>query len=112
MLKIVSNGSKWAGEQPDSIEQLIKVLEQYPLDPTFEKYGNFIVSNPNKIDHKYAGCTVFFGNFYSYSHFFNIVTDEPGIISRLTEAVKKNINSPEYVQVKKKYQSNLAAQDI
>lgn len=50
MLKIISNGSKWAGEQPDSIEQLIKVLEQYPLDPTFEKYGNFIVSNPNKID--------------------------------------------------------------
>jgi hypothetical protein len=46
MLLIISNGSKWAGEKPDTIDDLLNVLNKYTLDPNFEKYGNFVNLNP------------------------------------------------------------------
>lgn len=109
MLEIQSNGSKWAGQQPESIEALIEVLKQYPLDPTFEKYGNFINPNPQftepEIQAKYAGCTSFFGNFYALSHVFNIYTDEPAIIDRLSKAIKANLSTEEYKQARKEHRA-------
>jgi hypothetical protein len=30
--RILSNGSKWAGEEPDAVDQLCDVLKGYPLD--------------------------------------------------------------------------------
>lgn len=42
MFRIECNGSKWAGEAPDELEKLLERLECEPLDPRFEKYGNFI----------------------------------------------------------------------
>ena len=38
---IHSNGSKWAGEKPDSVETLEKMIRTYPLDKRFENTGNF-----------------------------------------------------------------------
>jgi len=100
---IISNGSKWLGEDPDSIEKLIDVLEKNPLDPTFEKYGNFITEldqpgaweEPEK--HKeFTGVVGFFGNFHTISHVFNIRTNDKDIIKRLTTAIRKNQKTDAY----------------
>jgi len=107
MLEIQSNGSKWYGQEPDSIEELIQVLNKYSLDPTFEDYGNFIQLNPKwlkpEIAEKYQGCAKFFGNFSSISHVFNIITDEPEIIQVLTNAINKNIQTKEYQVLRSEY---------
>ncbi len=55
---ITSNGSKWAGETPDTIDDLLKVLASDPLDRVFEKYGNFTYPSEET-----KGMTRFFGNF-------------------------------------------------
>jgi hypothetical protein len=104
MLEINSNGSKWAGQKPDTIEELLNVLDKYTLDPTFEKYGNFINNNPiwvkPKAKEKYKGCTQIFGNFITISHVFNITTDEPDVIEAITAAVNRNKETTEYKQFK------------
>jgi len=105
MIEIVSNGSKWYGQQPDIIETLLEVLSKNTLDPKFEKYGNFIQRNPNwlkkEIAEKYKGCTVIFGNFYSLSHVFNIITDEEELIQQLEKAINKNKQKQEYQELRK-----------
>ena len=110
MLEICSNGSKWAGQKPDTIEELIKVLNTYTLDPSFEKYGNFINNNPQwlkpEYNEKYKGCIKFFGNFAEYSHVFYIITDEPEIIEILTVAINKNKETEEYKKIKREYINN------
>lgn len=44
MTHIQSNGSKWAGDPPDSIDVLCEVLTMHPLDRTFEDFGNFVLA--------------------------------------------------------------------
>ena len=44
MTTIMSNGSKWYGEAPDSIDKLLEVLKENMLDPRFVEHGNFIPS--------------------------------------------------------------------
>lgn len=109
MLEIISNGSKFYGQKPDTIDQLIRVLEATPLDPCFEKYGTFVQPNPHflkkEAQQKYAGCTHFHGNFHQVSHSFNIITDEPETIEKLTAAIQGNINSHAYKQAKKEYKA-------
>ena len=112
MLQINSNGSKWYGEQPASIDDLIAALERHPLDPRFERNGNFIykpfhpksedgnlvddLDRPLHPDH--PGALSFFGNFYGVSHVFNITTDQPEIIEQLTAAIRANQATPAYQQ--------------
>lgn len=107
MLKIISNGSKWYGQKPNTIEKLIEVLKNHPLDPVYEQYGNFINNNPKCLKkeaaEKYQGCTKINGNFAKYSHAFDIITDEPEIINQLAEAIKQNINSEAYSKLRKEY---------
>jgi len=107
MLQINSNGSKWNGQEPDTIEDLIKVLNTYPLDPTFEDYGNFVNNSPvwlkKEATEKYQGCSQISGNFSAVSHVFNIITDEPEVIQVLTEAVNKNKLTEEYQVLRKDY---------
>jgi hypothetical protein len=107
MLEIISNGSKWAGQKLDTIEELLNVLNKYSLDPSFEQHGNFVNNNPQWIKpeakEKYKGCTKFFGNFATYSHVFDIITDEPEVIEALTEAIKRNTETEEYKKHKKEY---------
>lgn len=92
MLEVISNGSKWAGEKPDTIEDLLNVLDKYVLDPTFESYGNFIIKSNNSVK--------FFGNFLTLSHVFNIVTDELEIINKLSHAINQNQERSEYKENK------------
>lgn len=105
MLEIFSNGSKWAGENPDSIETLCDVLTKWSLDPVFEKYGNFIQTNPEWVNpiytEKYKGCTYFTGNFKTLSHVFRIVTDEPEVIKILTKLIHDNQHTEEYQNYKR-----------
>lgn len=92
MIQIDSNGSRWYGQPPATLDELIQSLESHPLDPRFEKYGNFI----DETGH--PGATNFFGNFYGVSHVFNITTDQPEIIERLTIAIRANQATPAYQQ--------------
>jgi glutamate synthase domain-containing protein 2 len=94
------NGSKWYGQQPDTIEVLLDVLGREPLDPTFESYGNFVNHNPvflhKEAKEKYKGCTTISGNFMEYSHVFSIITDDAELIEKLETAIRKNQATPEY----------------
>jgi hypothetical protein len=98
MIEIISNGSKWYGQKPDSIEQLLKVLAVETLDPRFNSFVHTF--NPyrgwNEGNEKYKGCTSISGNFLTLSHAFNIITDEQETISVLTEAINKNLATEEY----------------
>ena len=83
MIEIKSNGSKWHGQPPDTIETLLEVLSEEPLNPVFEEYGGAFIEDWGAIKH-------FHGNFLKLSHVFDIRTDDPAIISKLTEAITKN----------------------
>jgi len=99
MTHIISNGSHWAGEEQSSIAELLEALQSEPLDPTFEKYGNFII-NPEPIEG--IGSPIrFWGNFFGLSHVFQIDTDEPSAIALLTEAIRANQSTPAYKQARK-----------
>lgn len=86
---ITSNGSKWAGQDPDTLEQLLDVLTKEPLDPTFERCGNFVIPDDQ-------GFVNFFGNFANVSHVFNIDSNEPREIERLTAAIRANQKTDAY----------------
>lgn len=94
----------WA-DAPDRLEKLLANLKQYPLDPTFEAYGDFVELNPEWIKpeaaKKYAGCTKFWGNFYGLSGVFDIITNNPRIIAKLIEAIRRNQATAEYAAAKK-----------
>lgn len=91
MINIISNGSKWAGEPPDSVEKLLEVLAKYALDRRFEQFGGFITKDETDDSVR------FFGNFFNLSHVFQIVTDEPEIIERLSAAIHANMERPDYL---------------
>ena len=88
-----SNGSKWAGQEPDSVETLLSVLNKHTLD---RRFGSFWTRS--KIGDRWAkpGMVRFFGNFIDLSHVFSIDTDEPELIERITKAICRNRQKPEY----------------
>ena len=90
--KIKSNGSKWYGEQPDSIEKLLEVLETEPLDKSFERYGNFYEPTEG-----ISGSINFFGNFFTVSHVFNIDTNDIKLIKKLANAIENNKKRADYI---------------
>lgn len=90
-----------------SLEALFDLLTQEALDPTFEKYGNFIEQPRMSVLTGYDSGTAiwedrgptypdrpnalqFFGNFLNYSFVFDITTDDPEMIVRLTTAIRAN----------------------
>ncbi|MDP9192343.1 MAG: hypothetical protein M3P06_11650 [Acidobacteriota bacterium] len=95
---IRSNGSKWAGDSPDSIAKLLEVLEQEPLDPTFEDYGNFYTDERNP--EGWGEQTRFFGNFFNLSHVFNITSDDEDVVRPLKFAIRRNQGRPDYQQAR------------
>lgn len=109
---IHSNGSKWGGEQPDTIERLITVLESNTIEERF--FTSFFV--PEKKGKKwYQLCpidksangnkTIFFGNFEEISHVFRIETNDPKIILLLSKAISENKGWAQY------YEKNLIKQN-
>lgn len=97
MTNIISNGSKWVGEKPDSIEKLLEVLRENTIE---ERFFFWYQTNPfSKQKPKYEfvtpigirnGIHTFFGNFEEISHVFRIETDDQDIVSLLTNAIKEN----------------------
>lgn len=113
-LKITSNGSKWAGEQPDSLAELFAMLMTHPLDRSFEpeQFGGFIYEPRNwtrcyvgpdaYVDNgpmfpEHPGTIRFWGNFFSWSHVFQVDTNNPVLIERLTRAIRLNQQRPDYL---------------
>ncbi len=106
---ISSNGSRWAGEDPGDVDELLKMLATHPLDRSFEKYGDFITENPCQGVRSEDGTdwvdgprffeaetTSFSGNFLTYSHVFNIYTNHPETIEALTKAIRANQERADY----------------
>lgn len=95
----------------DTEENILHDLECYTLDPIFELYGNFVNPSPKWLSDeaaaKYAGCTIIFGNFLTFSHAFRLVTDEPGLISRLSAAIVQNKETAEYRAARQQMIDNL-----
>ncbi len=124
---IMSCGSRWGGEEPGDIADLLDALKSATLDPKFEKYGNFINPSPCRgvrnpewgygakvpewIDGEplYAApVTRFFGNFLNLSHVFNIDTNDAPTIAALTAAIKANIASEAYQEARNPRQKKAA----
>ncbi|WP_195484661.1 hypothetical protein [Flavonifractor plautii] len=95
----------------DTEENILHDLEHYTLDPVFEFYGNFVNQSPEwlsqEVAAKYAGCTSISGNFLYLSHAFRLVTDDTGLISRLSAAIERNKARPEYQDALKKHLADL-----
>lgn len=100
---ILSNGSKLAGQSPDSIDTLLGVLETEMLDPIFEQYHCYqprryepaVFSNDSDIS-RWKGAASYFGNFRTVSHAFNIITFDQEVIDALNKAIRKNVERDEY----------------
>jgi hypothetical protein len=112
MTTIQSNGSKWAGDQPDSIEGLIDVLKTQTLNPIFEQYGDFAETDPRFYKSgelcypDNPGTVHFFGNFYTVSHVFNIDTDDAETIATLRGLIAANKATAAYRQAVKEIAEN------
>jgi hypothetical protein len=114
---IMSNGSKWAGEEADDIAELLAALATHRLDDerfdssfysvnpcqgernpaycAFEKSGP---TNQAYIDgarmYECEGVYRFFGNFLGVSHVFHIDTNHKPTIDALIAAIEANKNLP------------------
>jgi hypothetical protein len=111
---IISNGSKWAGDEEDDIEKLYQMLEDYSLDVHNQGSltSDFWTDNPcegirnwedKEIygvvpkwvdgDRLYGveGVTRFTGNFLYYSHVFWIDTNHVPSIQKLKKLISKNL---------------------
>jgi len=103
---IQSNGSKWAGQEPDDLNLLLKTLGHYTLN--IDHWGDCIDANPCQgvrnpartkaspsqwIDGPRlftANVTHFSGNFIEVSHVFSVYTNDEGTIKTLTDAIHHN----------------------
>jgi hypothetical protein len=98
--KIVFNGSKWAGQEPDSVDVLIELLGREPLEPRLALYGGFAERACGAVTDAYglkAGeAYVFAGNFRNVSHAFSIATDDPTMKDRLFRAIGENVDRADY----------------
>src|SRR5574343_1458957 len=94
--EIISNGSKWLGQGPDTLEDLYTMLKTYALDPDFEKYGNFFHYTTGKHFEVYH----FHGNFACISHVFDIRTNDHEVIDKLLNLIFDNQGNAVYQAIK------------
>jgi len=110
------------------IEPLIELLKTQPLDPSYERFGNFIkndpcigVTNPKwnyatKAEPQWIdgrrifdvnGVVLIHGRFFRYSYCFCIYTNNMVLIKRLTDSIRNNQKSKEYLNLKKQEVNNV-----
>lgn len=90
---IHSNGSKWAGQEPDTIEQLIEVLGKHTLDiARFGAFGFCVFTESNGYSSRdYDKHSVrIHGNFLDVSHVFDI-EGQYETLSQVIEAIEGNL---------------------
>ena len=79
---IESNGSKWMGQKPDTLDDLCNVMSEHRLIDHFEP-------GFEPIDHhqwyRQRGMIRFHGNFEALSHVFSIDTNDPETIKTLKD---------------------------
>lgn len=78
--RIIRNGNHAPDEPPAPIEDLLRLLELYPVAP-------WTTCRPLK---KKPGTTLMCGEFQKHSHPFSIISNDPAIVRRLTEAFTAN----------------------
>lgn len=106
---IISNGSKWAGEAPDSIEKLFSVLEEATLEPCWEdeRTKSFICPlvwvYPKLAKHSDKGFYEISGNFIELSHTFQINTNDKKLVARFKKAINKNMATAKYIDSREEY---------
>lgn len=93
--EIISNGSKWAGEAPDPIEDLIERLKEHPLHWAICRYG--VMTR----EHRFAGHTMpatwrFHGNFLTISAVFQVCTTDRELARTLARLILANTRRPDY----------------
>lgn len=113
---IEGNGSRWGGDPPLPLEDLLSRLETATLDPRLvhSESGSFFTKGPRygvfvrleTGEKKLVGGELlfpehpelleFFGNFFDYSHGFHIFTDDPLVIAQLLVAIARNMEKPSY----------------
>ena len=102
---ILSNGSHFAGEEVDTIDELLEVLKTETIEERFfEKYRTNRYDQAPKFKNqcpisKRDGITQFFGNFERVSHVFRIETDDNKIIKKLSTAIKQNDGWIKYYKI-------------
>lgn len=106
-MQIIANGSKWYGQEPDNIDRLINLLSSRPLDPAFEEFGNLYFADDSPAN---AGKGLFciWGNFYDYSHVFDIIGTEQEL-KIVKAAVQINQSSTEYQKAKREHLAHKSA---
>ncbi len=77
---IISNGSRFAGEQPASLEKLEDMLKTYSLEEW---------SCTRKTTRPSNGLEII-GNFKHYSHVFDIILTEPKLINKFRKLIYRN----------------------
>jgi len=77
------------------IPALKELLKKEPLDRTFERYGNFVMSTDAPA-YRGRGYTMIWGNFKNVSAVFDIVTNSKKIIKELTALIRKNQQREDY----------------
>jgi hypothetical protein len=101
---IVSNGSRWLGEEPADLAELLEVLKTEPLCPNL---GRFISEKPISARTGKpllpSGWISFWGNFHSISHVFHIITNDPTAIRELKSAILANTHGPAYKAARKQF---------
>ncbi len=102
---ITQNGSRWAGEAPADLAALLEMLASYTLDPRFEEYGNFIderaISCRDEQPLYPVGYVKFWGYFFTISHGFEVITNDPQVVAEITAAIRANQAAPAYADAKK-----------
>lgn len=110
MTTVVQYVGHGCDDQAEQLDRLFDALTRYTLDPVFEKYGAFLdAAEPDVIAaYERAHGKTFdvprtmhaFGNFYDYSCVFNLYTDDPDLIARLTVAIRENRSREAYRRAK------------
>lgn len=97
--RIVFNGSRYAGQEPATVDELLVLLENAPLDPRFEHYGDFASRPSTEFLEAYdvaPGGWCFHGNFLGLSHAFSVTTDDADLVAKFLAAIRANKERDDY----------------
>ena len=81
---IVSNGSRFFGEAPGTVADLLRALAAATLDPRFEAHGGRFARRDRA-----TGVWRFHGNFLTVSHVFDVRSDDPAVVGPLRRAIAR-----------------------